>query len=117
VPVALRQPTYPETLFHRQQPGFYFTLRYDSHFWWQRKENGPSQGIADGMSRGRDMNVFSMTSAVICGSAVSPLRLHTYRKAPAYCFWVTIGEVDCDGTSDGLAIENLQKVPLFEYRP
>lgn len=47
------------------------TLRWDSHFWWQRKENGPSQGIADGMSRGRDMNVFSTMSAVICVGVVS----------------------------------------------
>ena len=47
------------------------TLRKDSHFSWQRKENGPSSGIAVGISRGRDMNVFSMISAVICTSEIA----------------------------------------------
>ena len=79
MPVASCATSAPQHPF-TQQPYFYFTLRYDSHFWWQRKENGPSQGIADGMSRGRDMKVFSMTSAVICGSAVSRLRCQTVEK-------------------------------------
>jgi hypothetical protein len=103
VPVASCATSAPQHPF-TQQPYFYFTLRYDSHFWWQRKENGPSQGIADGMSRGRDMKVFSMTSAVICGSAVRPAALPNCRRALAYGFWIAIGEVDCDGASDGLAI-------------
>jgi len=59
-------------LHHNRKKEFWnITLRWDSHFWWQRKENGPSQGIADGMSRGRDMNVFSTMSAAICVGVVS----------------------------------------------
>ena len=97
---ALRQGTHA---FTHGTPVFVFTLRYDSHFWWQRKENGPSQGIADGMSRGRDMNVFSTIIAVICVRS-QPSALHACRRAVAYSFGVPICEVDCHCTSDGLAI-------------
>jgi hypothetical protein len=63
------------------------------------------------------MNVFSMTSAVICVCGCSdsqPLRYMPVERALAYGFWIAIGEVYCDCASDGLAIENLQKVPLVE---
>ncbi len=43
-----------------------------------------------------------------------PARERTERTAFAYGFWIAIGEVNCDCTSDGLAIENLQRVPLVE---
>jgi hypothetical protein len=35
-------------------------------------------------------------------------------RAFAYGLWIAIGEVYCNCASDGLAIENLQKVPLDE---
>jgi hypothetical protein len=35
----------------------------ESHFWWQRKENGPSAGRACGTREGNDVNVFSRTRA------------------------------------------------------
>jgi hypothetical protein len=35
-------------------------------------------------------------------------------RAFAYGSWIAIGEVNCDCASDGLAIENLQKVQLVE---
>jgi len=80
-------------------------LRWDSHFWWQRKENGPSNGIAVGMSRGRDMNVFSSMSAVICTRVVTSVVCTAGKEdGGAYCMWVAVGEVDRNGASDGLAI-------------
>lgn len=111
MPVVCARATSGNTRFHMALRCLFFTLRYDSHFWWQRKENGPSQGIADGMSRGRDMNVFSTIIAVICVCS-QPSALHACRRAVAYSFGVPICEVDCHCTSDGLAIENLQTVPL-----
>jgi hypothetical protein len=72
------------------------------------------------MSRGRDMNVFSMMSAVICVWVAETVSLHandcreSSERAFAYGLWIAIGEVYCNCASDGLAIENLQKVPLDE---
>jgi hypothetical protein len=40
--------------------------------------------------------------------------IESSERAFAYGFWIAIGEVYCDCTSDRLAIENLQKVPLVE---
>jgi hypothetical protein len=69
------------------------------------------------------MNVFSMMSAVICVCGCSgsqPLRYmpvetrESSERAFAYGLWIAIGEVYCDCGSDGLAIENLQRVPLVE---
>ena len=37
----------------------------ESHFWWHRKETGESQGIAVGIRRGRERNVFSRINARI----------------------------------------------------
>ena len=69
----------------REGRGNVFTLRYDSHFSWQRNENGPSKGIADGISRGRDMNVFSMMSAVICVFATVSLRPEGKKRLLTAC--------------------------------
>ena len=68
MPIMSRAASVEETSCSRRKESYcylFFTLRYDSHFWWQRNENGLSHGIAEGMSRGRDMNVFSMMSALI----------------------------------------------------
>ena len=60
------------------------------------------------MSRGRDMNVFSTMSAVICVVVVSWRR--RAERYSAYSLGITIGEVDCDGASDGLTIQDLQSI-------
>ena len=72
------------------------------------------------MSRGRDMNEFSTMSAVICGCGCSDnqppryMPMESSERAFAYGLWIAIGEVYCECASDGLAIKNLQKVPLVE---
>jgi hypothetical protein len=54
----------------------------------------------------------------VCGCDDSqPLRympIGSNERAFTYGFWIAISEVYCDCASDGLAIENLQKVLLVE---
>jgi hypothetical protein len=56
------------------------------------------------MSRGRDMNVFSMMSAVICTNGVGEFIQLEEGGGGAYFMWVAVGEVDRNGASDRLAI-------------
>lgn len=52
--------------------------------------------------------MFSTMSAVICVVVVSWWRCA--ERHSAYSLGIAIGEVDCDGASDGLTIQDLQSI-------
>ena len=56
------------------------------------------------MRRGRDMNVFSMMSAVICARGVGEFCTGGKGDGEAHFMRVAIGKVDRNGAADGLAI-------------